>query len=251
MAFRMPGRTFWLTFFGIPFPHTMAPFSLKVITDLLHVPAAILITAQPNSGRKQIVPLSKTLHSRRQTFVPKHILIRTWWSYCPQVQRAEWRKYSRKREPFTWGPNKLREGNLGGKKWSGKKGWQDTGPGVGTDPVCALNRKRDQEVTEQWMQARTGSEAREVRTSEPWGNLEPNPAHCICTNWEVGICFMFLIGRGKWKRKIVFHGLPCSYEVQILVSDLLVYRFGNIYIQCQNLNNPTRGHLAHKALDTV
>lgn len=78
MASRMPGHIFCLTFLDIPLPRTVAPFSLKAITDLLHVPAAILITEQPNSGRKQIVPLSRTLHSRRQTFIQKQILMRTW-----------------------------------------------------------------------------------------------------------------------------------------------------------------------------
>lgn len=137
MAFRMPGYTFWLTFFGIPFPHTMAPFSLKAINDLLHVPAAILITEQPNSGRKQIVLLSKTSHSRRQTFIQKQIHISTWWSYCPQVQ-----KILQEEGAFCLGPKWIRRRKSGGnKKWSGKKGWQDTGPGVGTDPACALSRR--------------------------------------------------------------------------------------------------------------
>lgn len=174
----------------------MALFSLKAITDLLHVPTAILINEQPNSGRKQIVPLSKTLHSRRQTFIQKQILIRTWWSYCPQVQRAVWRKYSRKREPLAWGPNKLGEGNLGNKKWPGKKGWYDIGPEVGTEPACALSRKREQEITGQWMQPRTGSENfRALRESR----AKPSPQYL----YELGSRNMLYVFNwpGKIKKK--------------------------------------------------
>lgn len=146
-----------------------------------------------------------TLISRNLTFQKTHIYLqtntRTWFFFIAHWCGGQCED-PHEQATFYLGPKQImrRKPTMGtfggGKKWSGKKEQQDTGPKAGTEPACPLSRRDNT-----W-DCRTEKEWNKARLVRSWGIAGQMQPLCL---YGLGCKAMFYIFNwlgGNEKNKI-------------------------------------------------